>query len=384
MAETSASIPVQQPAYGRVSLLSWAHFVNDGANNYLPGILPIILISLGIAPSLAGAMMAALLFGQGMQPLTGLLADRVGGKSFTLLGLGGSSVAAALIAFMPNLPALVVVLLILGIFNGFFHPQTLAAVRRDSGDRQGMAMSIFLTGGEIGRGLWPLIASALVTVAGLGSIWVLGIPGLLTLPFIWLFAINVPPRQRNAAKVRWGEHMRPLSLLVLFSSLRGIMLYTIITYVPVLWHAHGSSLNAGAAFLTVLMVVGIIGNLGGGWLSDHLGRRRIIAAGMGLGILSMIGFMLASGPWLWVLMALLGIGLFSTLPLTVLIGQDIVPENPAFGSGMALGLANALGAIGAMALGALAGVISIPAVLWAGVMCGVLALPLIAFMPREA
>lgn len=42
------------PQYGKLLILSWAHFLNDGAANYLPGILPVILVSMGLSTSFAG------------------------------------------------------------------------------------------------------------------------------------------------------------------------------------------------------------------------------------------------------------------------------------------------------------------------------------------
>jgi len=371
------------PAYGRLSVLSWAHFLNDGAANYLPGILPAILMQMGLSVSLAGVLMGALVIGQGLQPLTGLLADRVGGRSFTILGLGVGSIAAAMVAFTPNLVSLGFVLIVLGTANSFFHPQTLAAVRRSSGDRHGLGMSVFLIGGEIGRGVWPLAASLLVTAAGLGSIWVLGLPGLLTLPFLWRATISLPPRPRGAAKVEWHAHMKPLSILVLFSGLRGVLLYAVTAYVPVLWNQRGGSLVGGAGFLTTLMIVGLIGNLIGGHLGDRGGRRRVIAIGMVITVLGMGAFMLVDGIWMWILIAIVGIGLFATFPLTIVVAQDIVPENRSFGSGMALGLANAIGALGVMALGPVAEAWSVPAVLWVSILIGALSLPLLWFLPEK-
>lgn len=371
------------PAYGRLSVLSWAHFLNDGAANYLPGILPAILMQMGLSVSLAGVLMGALVIGQGLQPLTGLLADRVGGRSFTILGLGVGSIAAAMVAFTPNLVSLGFVLIVLGTANSFFHPQTLAAVRRSSGDRHGLGMSVFLIGGEIGRGVWPLAASLLVTAAGLGSIWVLGLPGLLTLPFLWRATISLPPRPRGAAKVEWHAHMKPLSILVLFSGLRGVLLYAVTAYVPVLWNQRGGSLVGGAGFLTTLMIVGLIGNLIGGHLGDRGGRRRVIAIGMVITLLGMGAFMLVDGIWMWILIAIVGIGLFATFPLTIVVAQDIVPENRSFGSGMALGLANAIGALGVMALGPVAEAWSVPAVLWVSIVIGALSMPLLWFLPEK-
>ena len=374
---------VQHPAYGRLSVLSWAHFLNDGAANYLPGILPAILMSMGLSVSLAGVLMGTLVVGQGLQPLTGLLSDRIGGRSLTVIGLGAGSIAAALIGFAPDLAILSIVLIVLGTANSLFHPQTLAAVRRSSGDRHGMGMAVFMIGGEIGRGVWPLAASLLVTAYGLGSIWILGIPGLLTLPFLWRASTSLPPRPKDAARVEWHAHMKPLTILVLFSGLRGVLLYAVTAYVPVLWNQRGGSLAGGAAFITTLMIVGLVGNMTGGHLGDRGGRRRVITIGMLIAVFGMVAFMLVDGIWMWILIAIVGIGLFATFPLTILIGQDIVPENRSFGSGMALGLSNAIGALGVMALGPVAGAFGVPAVLWASILIGALSLPLLWMLPEK-
>lgn len=108
--------------------------------------------------------------------------------------------------------------------------------------------------------------------------------------------------------------------------------------------------------------------------------RVVICAGMGIALAAMVGFMLADGLWRWLLISFVGIGLFATFPLTILIGQDIVPENRSFGSGMALGLSNALGALGVVALGPVAGAWGTEAALWGGLIAGVLSLPFIAFL----
>jgi FSR family fosmidomycin resistance protein-like MFS transporter len=371
------------PQYGKLSVLSWAHFLNDGAANYLPGILPAILVSMGLSTSLAGVLMGILVLGQGLQPLSGLLADRLGGRSLTVTGLGCGAIAAALVAFTSGVVSLAIVLILLGISNSLFHPQTLAAVRHSSGDRHGIGMSVFMVGGELGRGVWPLAASLLVTAGGLGSIWVLGLPGLLTVPLLWRATPPLPPRAGHAAKLDWHRHLKPLFKLVLFCGSRAVLLYAVVTYVPVLWNERGGSLAGGAGFITVLMIFGLLGNLAGGRLGDRSGRRRIIVLGMSVAILSTVGFiLLPQGIWTWILIALVGAGLFATVPLTVIMGQDIAPENRSFGSGMAVGLSNALGAIGLMALGLIAGTFGVLAVLWIGVAIGAVSIPLLWLMNR--
>jgi MFS transporter, FSR family, fosmidomycin resistance protein len=384
MAEVTTSHEATgQPEYGKLSVLSWAHFLNDGAANYLPGILPAILMSMGLSVSLAGVLMGVLVVGQGLQPFTGLLADRVGGRSFTVIGLGGGSIAAALVAFTPSLWTLSVALVLLGTANSLFHPQTLAAVRHSSGERHGMGMAVFMIGGEIGRGVWPLAASILVMTSGLESIWVLGIPGLLTLPFLWRASTPLPARRSGAANVQWHAHLKPLSIIVFYSGLRGILLYSVTAYVPVLWNLRGGSLAGGAGFITTMMIVGLVGNTLGGHLGDRKGRRTVIALGTAVAVVGMIAFMMVDGIWMWILIAVVGIGLFATFPLAIVIAQDIVPENRSFGSGMALGLSNAIGALGVMALGPVAGAWGVPAVLWVSILIGALSIPLLWMLPEK-
>lgn len=372
----------QSPAARRLGGLSWSHFLNDGAANYLPGILPALLIDLNLSVALAGVIMTALLIGQGLQPLVGLLGDRIGGRSLVVIGLFGSSVGGALISITDSIGLLILVLLLIGVSNACFHPQALAGVRQLEGKSRGTAMSVFLVGGEIGRGVWPALAGWVVASFGRSWLWVLAVPALFTLPLLWRWAPSLPARRHAAASIKWREHARPLSLLVGFCALRAFMTFAVITFIPVLWAAHGGSLTAGASFITVLMVVGVIGNLAGGRMADFSGTRPILVAAMLLASVFLLLFLQLGGIWLWVMLALMGIALFSTLPLTVLIAQSLLPENPSFGSGMALGLANALGAACVMVLGPIADRWGPAAPLWVAAGSGLVATAMAFAVPR--
>jgi FSR family fosmidomycin resistance protein-like MFS transporter len=365
----------------RLVTLGWAHFLNDGAANYLPGVLPAILIALNLSVTYAGVFMAALLMGQALQPLTGLVADRVGGRTFIVAGLAGAAAGGALVGVMPSGWSLIVVLVATGLCNSLFHPQALAAVRTIGGSRGGASMSIFLVGGEIGRGAWPLIATWLVTERGLQALWLLAIPAMLTLPVLFKFAPRLPRKRRQAAPLKLRAHAAPLSRLVGFCALRSVMILSIVTYMPLLWQARGGSLTTGASFITVLLLVGIIGNLGGGRLGDRTGGRPVVIAAIVIAVPLLAGFILSTGLATWILLALLGIALFATLPLTVLMAQDILPENRSLGSGLALGFANALGALGVLALGPVAEAFGPAMALWAAFAAGIIAIPLALALP---
>lgn len=364
MSAANPTLPTPKAKSG-LAALSAAHFLNDGAANFLPGVLPAILIALHAPVALAGVLMGALLIGQALQPLTGWLADRIGGRRQIALALFATSALGMGVGAAPSMWTLILCLLCLGIANSFFHPPALAATRRIAVSRPGHGTSFFLVGGEIGRGIWPLAASGVVTVLGLGWLWVLAIPGLLMACFSSRWIPRTKPQPATTAPVRWTSHLRPMRRIVAVAALRSLMILAPITFLPILWAQRGASLGEGAATITAILIVGIVGNMGGGVISDRLGRKPvlIIALVAALGFLAAI--LLAPDVWwIWLLLAGYGIAIYATLPLTVLMAQDLLPDNPAMGSGLALGFANALSAVGVMLLGPLAAFSSVQTVLW--------------------
>ena len=373
MASIDIDVALRPYPAERLGGLSWAHFLNDGAANFLPGILPAILLELHLSVGLAGSIVAALLIGQGLQPFFGLLADRLGGRMLVIAGLLGSSIGAALVGWTHSIGWLLVVLVLIGVSNSLFHPQALSGVRRLPIARQSSAMAVFLVGGEIGRGLWPMIASGIVVHFGRGLLWIMALPALATLPFLLRWAPRLPARKPNAAPIQWRRHAGPLSLLVAYCGVRALMIFCVVTYLPLIWTEAGGSMTAGASLITVVLVVGVIGNLGGGWIGDRFRARPILLLTMLASTVALAAMTQLTGVWLWLVCGVLGIALFSTLPLTIVIAQDMLPENRSFGGGLALGLANALGAVGLMLVSPLAGYAGVGAALWVAAGGGLIA-----------
>ena len=135
-------------------------------------------------------------------------------------------------------------------------------------------------------------------------------------------------------------------------------------FVPLLWRARGGSLLGGASLISVMLLVGILGNLFGGFVVDRIGRRPVLLASSLLSALFLTLFMTVSGLWLWVTLALLGMAAFATAPVTMLVGQDLFSRNRSMGSGVALGMGNALGTVVVLVLGFVAASYGLEAPLW--------------------
>ena len=93
-------------------------------------------------------------------------------------------------------------------------------------------------------------------------------------------------------------------------------------------------------------------------------------------------FLFVSGAWIWIVAALIGIMLFSSAPVAVLIGQDIFPENRSMGSGIALGLANGIGSLLVFVIGLFVTSQTITSVFWALAVAGLLSVVFSLMIPK--
>jgi FSR family fosmidomycin resistance protein-like MFS transporter len=378
----------KEPAFGFLSGkllgMSWAHLLNDGAANYLPGILPALLVNLQQPVSMAGAFMAALILVQSLQPLSGLLADRIGGKSLILVGFSLSIAGGALLGFSPNIWAVIAVLAMIGAGNTLFHPQSLAAVRSLPGTRTGKRMAFFLIGGEIGRGLWPSVTSFLIVTYGMPALWLTAIPAILTFPLLVRWTPSLPKRDDAAPRIEWRRNARPLAAVIIFGSVRSFSIYGAVTFIPILWHLQGGSLVAGASIITTLLVVGIIGNFAGGHIADRFGFHvpltvAALIGGASIALVPSAGY----GAMLWVVASVIGIALFSSMPILVLVAQNVFAESRAMGSGVAIGASNAIGAAALFLVGLLSTRFGVAPLLYIVASASLLTVIGAALLPRE-
>jgi FSR family fosmidomycin resistance protein-like MFS transporter len=344
--------------------LTWAHLLNDGASNYLPGVLPAVLASLHQPVQMAGVLIATLTIGQLLQPVAGWLADRLGGRLLMVTGLVLTSVGGGLLGLAPTTWLLVVLLACIGLGNSLFHPQALAGVRSLLRGRQGLLTSVFLVGGELGRGAWPTVTSLVVATFGLRGLWIVGVPGVLTVPLLVRLAPRLPARPATSGRTRWRHRGGPVALLIGYRSVRAFTIYALATFIPIMWHARGASLVQGASVITTMLAVGVVGNLGGGQLADRVGRLPVLTVS-GLASAVLIFPVAYLRGWLvWPAAGVLGIALFLSASTTVLIGQDIFPENRSLGSGLALGPANGIGAVLVLLIGLWVGRHAVVDVFW--------------------
>jgi MFS transporter, FSR family, fosmidomycin resistance protein len=342
----------------RLALLALAHFTIDAYSSFFSPLLPLLVTKLQLSMTLVGTLVAlASLSSSLSQPLFGLLADRIRRPWFVAFGPLTAALFLSCIGLAPSYGALVALLMLGGIGVAAFHPQS-AAISAGLSERRALAMSIFVTGGTLGFSLGPLFAVSVVGWFGLDHTWVAAIPGLLMSGLLLAWFARVQSRARAATvRPRLSELkpvLRPLSLLYLAVVCRSAVSYGFMTFLPLHLHARGWSVAQGGAVLTTYLVCGALGGFLGGWLADRWGGRRVVVRSFVLAAPLYVAFLfLPDTPGL-VCLVLGGFFLQSSLPVNVVMGQELSPAHASTISSLLMGAAWGVGALLIGPIGALA------------------------------
>jgi len=322
----------------RVILLSIGHGIHDMYPAFLAPLLPLLQAKLHLSNTLAGSLATFLRSSSLAQPFIGYLADRTSARLFVILAPGATAVCMSLIGAAPSYGLVALLLALAGLSHASYHAPAPAMVAHVSGERVGAGMSFFMTGGELGRALGPVLIVSLVQWLGLERSYLAAIPGLV---FSALLFRLVGPIQRTAKPVEHADlrailrdRRSPLLLLVAFICTRALLVGSLGVFTPTYLTTRDLSLAQAAAGYAVLELAGAAGAMAGGTISDRLGRRRTLLLGQSLAIPCF--FAMAFGPrWLiFPLLALTGFVVFSTTPVALATLQEWLPEARSLAGGL--------------------------------------------------
>jgi FSR family fosmidomycin resistance protein-like MFS transporter len=374
--------------YARVGLLSFGHATNDMYGNLITALMPYLVIQGKITATLAGLVLLVYLIGSSvLQPFFGHISDSSGRRWFVVLGPLWIGVAASLVGWVGNAGLLFALAGIGGIGTAAFHPQAASMVDRVSPKNKGWSMSIFSMGGNIGFALGPVVA-AVISLIGLHWTPVVILPGLVLTVLLALHAPRLGRRRvtttklniRRIAEGSWGA----LALIVSVIATRSAVQYALIIFLPLYFHARGSSAELGSYYAFVLSMAGALGGLAGGRLSDRYGRKVVVVSSLVATAPLLVLSLLIQGPLVWGLLALSGALLLASNSVTVVQGQELMPANTGIASGLTMGLGFGLSGIFASALTALSDHIGVHATIFLVPALALVAALLAAFVPSRS
>lgn len=374
-----ARIPPDGGAMDRrgLALLASGHFVIDATVGAVPALIPVFTAIYALSDLAASMILgASLLVSSAIQPFFGLLADR---RAMPVFLWGGVAVAVAGLALSGLAGGYVGVLACIvgsGLGIAAFHPEAARVAHQISSDRKATGLAWFMLGGNAGFAVGPLLAALFIPVLDARATLVFVVPGLLVAA--WLhrergrLAVPVVPRMVDPPAGRRASTWS-IALLLVVTSMRTWTQFCVLALAPLLLVDDRDFSDQGAGFAVVLFSgAGAAGTLAGAALADRVGGRRMLLWTMPAVTPLLAGFLLLDGPLSLLALAGAGFVLMASFSVTVMMGQEYMPDRLALAAGLMIGF----GAIGSappgLALfGAIADAAGREAALW-----GVAALPL--------
>ena len=331
------------------------HVVVDAYTNIYAPMLPLLMPALGLSYVAAGTLAMCFQMANSVAQLGfGALADRWRPRALVVAGPLLAVVVLSLVGLADSAIALGVILVVGGLGGAAFHPPAAALVYRLADHRKGLAMSAHLSGGSLGFSAAPVMFAPFVAYVGLGWSPLIMIPGLLALSVTLRHvpAMPLPPAHERSTWATLRPAAVPLALLYFTIVLRTATTYGFMTFAPTLLTERGFTIGQASTAISVYLFASGIGGFIGGPLADRVGPRRVIV----WTLVASVPFM-ALAPRLpnlgfTAMLALGGLLLQSTLPISVTFAQSFVRGGAATVSSLMMGFAWGMGSLFVPLIGA--------------------------------
>lgn len=245
--------------------------------------LPLIRADLGLTFAQAGLLAAVGTLSYAlMQVPAGLLADRMSPKRLFAIGVLGSNVFAILFAVANDFALMLVVQAVAGVFRAaMFIPGLLLITRHFRPERRATAMGLFVAGGFSSNIVINLIGPLLVGPLGWQGVIVLSSAiALVVLAAFWFLGDDVAAHESDApAPTRWVWRTPAWWLLAVIQFARLTAVSGFGLWLPAfLIEERGLPLAGAGLIVAVSAAITAPANIGGGLLSDRLGRPLLVIA----------------------------------------------------------------------------------------------------------
>lgn len=367
-------------AHGRATVLGFAsaHFTHHVTNSLLNPLLPLIRETFALSYTQSGIAASVFSISVGLANFPmGVIADRLGPRIVLAGGLVTIGLTSIALALAGAYWQLLLVLLAMGVVSGTYHaPAVSLLTRAFPGRVRGTALGLHTTGGHLSFFAAPLLAGYVAAAAGTWRapyLWFAVAP-IAAGVALWVLAprahARAEGRGRLAALREIAAVGRQVGRIVTLSIVMQVGFAAFLTFLSIyLVESRGLDITAAAALFAVPQAAGLIGAPVGGWLSDRVGRRAVIA--IGLGALGPATWLFTVTPTELVIAPLLVVGVAASMRTTVtevLVSESAPPERRATVLGTYYLLAAEVGGLGAPVLGIVAGAVGIAAAFsWAAV-----------------
>lgn len=361
-AKTIASDRINYPTMG---VLSVAHSLNDLYSNYIPALLPFLVISLGVNATKAAILVSAFsLTSSFAQPIFGYFLDRQGIRWLVHVGTLWMAVWLSLSGYITQFPLLVMICALAGLGTAAFHPQASTMISVISKQKRAILLSLFIAFGNIGFALSLLVLPPFFEHFGLKATLFTIIPGIIVAVLLYFFAPKqeylkgrATPFSEVLSSIRSAS--KELFIIISVIAIRALVYTGILTMFP-LYFSNMSLIVSWNNLMFIMLFCGAIGGVIGGLLSDRFGRKKLTVFSLILTTPLLYAFINTSGLLSTVLLALAGASLLSSFSVTVIQAQEAIPNNKSLASGISMGFANGIGSLLVIPVGRIGDLYGLP------------------------
>jgi MFS transporter, FSR family, fosmidomycin resistance protein len=354
--------------YNILFIISLCHLLNDSLQSVVPAMFPILEKSMGLTFTQLGLIAFSLnMVSSVLQPVVGWYTDKRPRPYALPMGLTCSMLGILGLALAPSFWMVIISVIFIGLGSAVFHPEGSRVTHMAAGKKRGLAQSIYQVGGNSGQALAPIFTALILVPFGqFGGIWFTIVAFIAVMFLIYIakwYSESLKAqagliKKNKAVKNRVGPDKGTIKaaiivliLLVFARSWYSSAISNFYTFYAM--KSYDVTIAHSQIFIFVFLFMGAVGTLLGGPLADRFGRRNVIFLSI-IGAAPLTLLLPFVGPtFAYILLALTGLILMSSFSVTVVYAQELIPGKIGTMSGLIVGLAFGMGAIGSVALGAL-------------------------------
>jgi MFS family permease len=276
-------------------LFTYTHLGHDLCTGLLTALLPLIREGLGLSYLQSALLLSAYTISSGLSQFPGgWVGDRLRRSLVIAVGLGGVGLSAMAVGLSPAYYPMLVILVIMGIFAGGYHPSAVSLLSGHFEEsKRGRVIALHMVGGSIGFTMGPVLGGLIAEFLGWRYAYIiLSLPALSVIPLIWK-RFQLPERVQGITPLKSSsagtespasqrrlnviQVLRPVAIIFLLAVGMQLIAGSAMAFIPLyLVDKHGMAAAYAAMMMGVIRGAGIGGSLLGGWLSDRWGRKNAI------------------------------------------------------------------------------------------------------------
>jgi len=344
--------------------LTFAHTTLDSYATLLSHLQPLLLTKLASTAtrnSLAGNFISVYsVFSSLGQILFGWLSDRVQTVHFLTFGVAFTAIGLSLLWLAPSHYTVYLLLAVGGLGVASFHPQATTYAGALTAEGRGMGISVFLTGGNIGRALGPLVLLSIPYRFGLEYlVWEM-IPGVLlallvpkVLRFERQLDLTASPRvisnEETAPRESFWHVACPhsLSLIVLFiiASFRTVTAVGLENFLSIYLDNQNYSDQMRSFVIAIFIFAGSMGIMASGWLLSRINTYVLLLFSLLVSPPLLYASLHSDGFNFLVLLFLGNVVLSSSITINIILAQMILRGHENIASSFMMGAAWGVGGL---------------------------------------